>query len=991
MTRSSGISPTREGLLNTRWGSPQRQFHDEVHRSSSDSDRRLDELELQDDRSKQSLFATWAQRWFGRYRASGQNYNDHKVPGHGRLPRKERKRGCCSRYKICFITTGVLLGLFLILSGSGVFWVYKSSPKDGQSPPWYPSPLGGTVSSWEESYKKAAALVEKMSLVEKVNVTSGTGWSQDLCVGNTAPANGVGFPALCLQDGPLGLRFMDHSTAFPAGVTVGATWNKDLMYQKGKAHGLEAKLKGINILLGPSMGPLGRMPAGGRNWEGFGPDPVLQGVAASQEIRGIQEAGVIATAKHLIANEQEHFRQSFEWGLPNAMSSNLDDRTLHELYLWPFAESVKAGVASVMCSYQLVNNSYACGNSKLLNGILKDELGFQGFVQSDWLAQRSGVASALAGLDMTMPGDGLRWQDGNSLFGPRLTEATLNGSLPMERLNDMATRVVAAWYQLKQDNQTQWPAPPPEGNGGPNFSSFTDDKIGFIHPGSDDKIKDVVNKFVNVQGKGNSHGLLAKQIAVEGTVLVKNQNGILPLNKRGSIKKRDTPSKYKVTIFGEDAGPGQGPNACPDRSCNQGTLGSGWGSGAVEFPYLIPPIKALESAFASESVEVSSLLSNDIPAKTSSSLLTDQDLCIVFINSDAGEGFESWNGVRADRNDLYAQKGGDKLVQRVARGCGKGKSDTIVVVHAVGPVVLERWIDLPGVKAVLLANLPGEESGNALADVLFGDVDASGRLPYTVGKSLSDYGPGGQILYYPNGVVPQQNFDERLYIDYRHFDHKGITPRYEFGFGLSYTTFTFTNLTITEKKAKSALPAPRPDAAMAPPSYSTDIPDPASAVFPPGFRKLRNRIYPYITSTSEIKHGKYPYPKGYDQVQTPSPAGGAEGGNPDLYTHHLSVVVRLTNTGKRKGKQVVQVYVSFPDGVVDASTGERIDFPLRQLRGFEKVELEVGASEIVEVKLTRKDLSYWSKGLGNWVMPVEGKFTISVGASSRDLPLHALW
>ncbi|KAL8699051.1 MAG: hypothetical protein Q9201_006225 [Fulgogasparrea decipioides] len=835
-------------------------------------------------------------------------------------------------------------------------------------------------------------MVQKMTLVEKVNVTSGTGWSQDLCVGNTGPANGVGFPALCLQDGPLGLRFNDHATVFPAGITVGATWNKDLMYKKGKAHGTEAKLKGVNILLGPSMGPLGRMPAGGRNWEGFGPDPVLQGIAASQEIKGSQDAGVIATAKHLIANEQEHFRQSFEWGLPNAMSSNVDDRTLHELYLWPFADSVRVGVASVMCSYNLVNNSYACGNSKLMNGILKDELGFQGFVQSDWLAQRSGVASALAGLDMTMPGDGLLWQDGNSLFGPHLTEAVLNGSVPMERINDMTTRIVAAWYQLKQDNQTQWPPPPPKGNGGPNFSSFTDDKMGLIHPGSDDKTKAEVNKFVDVQGKGkDGHWHLAKQIAAEGTVLVKNVGGILPLDKTGSNKRRDEAAKHRIGIFGEDAGPGDGPNACPDRSCNQGTLGSGWGSGAADFPYLIPPLKALESAFDSDSVEITSHLSNDIPVKASPSLLHEQDLCIAFINSDAGEGFESWNGVRADRNDLYAQKGGDELVKKVARGCGKGKSDIIVVVHAVGPVILERWIDLPNVKAIVLANLPGEESGNALADVLFGDVDASGRLPYTVGKSLSDYGPGGQVMYYPNGVVPQQDFNERLYIDYRHFDKHDIAPRYEFGFGLSYTTFEFSNITLTEKKPKSALPAPRPDSGVVPPSYPTDIPEPSTALFPLGFRKLRNRIYPYITSISNIKAGKYPYPKGYDQSQPLSPAGGAEGGNPDLYTPHLSIRVNLKNTGQRQGKQVVQVYVSFPDGVVDTSTGEEVDFPARQLRGFEKVELKAGKSQEVDIELTRRDLSYWSRGLQNWVMPTEGKFTISVGASSRDLPVKAEW
>ena len=156
-------------------------------------------------------------------------------------------------------------------------------------------------------------MVGQMTLVEKVNITTGIGWSMGMCVGNTGPVDRLGFPSLCLQDGPLGLRFVDNATAWPAGITVGATWNKDLMYQRGKAHGFEAKKKGINVLLGPSMGPLGRLPAGGRNWEGFGTDPVLQGVASAQTIKGIQDAGVIATAKHYVGNEQEHFRQA--WGM----------------------------------------------------------------------------------------------------------------------------------------------------------------------------------------------------------------------------------------------------------------------------------------------------------------------------------------------------------------------------------------------------------------------------------------------------------------------------------------------------------------------------------------------------------------------------------------------------------------------------------------------------------------------------------------------------
>lgn len=825
-------------------------------------------------------------------------------------------------------------------------------------------------------------MVSKMTLLEKVNVTTGTGWAQDLCVGNTAEANIVGFPPLCLQDGPLGIRFADHATAWPAGITVGATWNKALMYKRGRGLGLEFRLKGVNVLLGPCMGAFGRMPGGGRAWESFGPDPVLQGVASAQTIKGIQEEGVMATAKHLIANEQEHFRQENEWkGSKFALSSNIDDRTLHEMYLWPFADSVRAGVASVMCSYNMINSSYACGNSKLMNGILKDELGFQGFVQSDWLAQRSGVASALAGLDMSMPGDGLLWKDGDSFFGPHLTRAVLNRSVPVDRLDDMVTRTVAAWYQLGQDNRTVWPAR----DGRPNLSSFSNEEVDKIHPDSDDPTTAIVNKFVDAQGQGEAfHGRLAKEIAAEGTVLVKNNDDILPLWPQGGSERAKFAEgrAYHVGVFGEDAGPNpDGPNACEDRSCNVGTLASGWGSGAVEFPYLVAPTKALESAFDSDAVKLTISTTNNI---SSPSVYAAQDLCVVFINSDAGEGFHEWNGI-TDRKDLYPQKGGDELVKNVAKNCAQ----TVVVVHAVGPVILERWVDHPNVRAVVLANLPGEESGNALVDVLFGLVDASGRLPYTVGKSLEDYGPSGQILYKPKKLVPQQDFKEGLLIDYRHFDHYNITPRYEFGFGLSYTTFTFSGLTLHELKAKTPLPSPRPSVSILPPAYQTTLPDPNEALFPDDFRKLHLRIYPYLVNAS-VGTGEYPYPAGYSSPHPESRAGGGEGGNPSLYDEHVLVSVNVTNTGYRLGKQVVQVYISFPSDVVDVSTGKRVEFPVRVLRGFEKVDVEWGATVPVEVRLTRKDLSYWSVGMQNWVMP-DGPITIAVGASSRDLPLNATW
>lgn len=882
----------------------------------------------------------------------------------------------------CLLTLTFVAALVLLLSAGGI-WAWKLAPTDGQSPPWYPAPKGGADASWEASYKKAADLVKQMTLVEKVNITSGTGWQMGLCVGNTGPVQRLGFPSLCLQDGPLGIRFADNITAFPAGVTVGATWNKDLMYKRGRAHGLEARLKGVNIQLGPAMGPLGRMPAGGRNWEGFGSDPVLQGVAASLTIKGIQEEGVIATAKHFIGNEQEHFRQSWEWGTPNAISSNIDDRALHEIYAWPFADSVRAGVASVMCSYNQVNNSYACANSKLLNGILKDELGFQGFVQSDWLAQRSGVGSALAGLDMTMPGDGLRWQDGKSLWGGVLTEAVLNGSIPVDRLDDMATRVVAAWYQLGQDDKSKW-------GDGPNFSSWTNDEIGLLHPGSDDDSTGVVNKFIDVQGKGDDfHGNIVRRVAAEGTVLLKNEGNTLPLNRKGWSDSQQV-GKYRVGIFGEDSHVNpDGPNACPDRGCNVGTLSMGWGSGAVELPYLVSPLNAIRKAFDKDAVYVTDWPYQKIPKERQ--ILEDQDLCIVFVNSDAGEGYLSSGGIRGDRNDLLLQKGSESLIKDVAESCGKGQGNTVVVVHSVGPVLMENWVDIPGVKAVVMAHLPGQESGNAIVDILFGDVNPSGRLPYTIAKKEADYGPGSKILTFPNNPIPQQNFSEGLYIDYRHFDKKSIEPRFEFGFGLSYATFHLSSLIIQPKSlTRTLLPAPRPDTTIQPPSYDTSIPDPSTALFPDNFRKLKKYIYPYISDVKDIKKGAYPYPPGYNTPQTPSQAGGAQGGNPDLYTVEAVIRATVTNTGTRDGQTVVQLYISYPDGYVDEETGEKVDFPVKVLRGFEKIDIEGGGNKRKEVsfELTRRDLSYWDVRRQNWVLPTKGEFTVRVGFSSRDLPLE---
>ncbi|KAI2632875.1 glycoside hydrolase family 3 protein [Xylaria nigripes] len=898
----------------------------------------------------------------------------------GPYPYRRSQRRCFQSIRCVVLSLVVFVTLWLTL-GTGKFCAYKKHghpPPDGLSPAWYPTPKGGTTKSWAESYLKASKMVAKMNLPEKVNITTGTGWQMGPAVGNTGPAVNVGFPSLALQDGPLGIRFADNATAFPAGVTVGATWNKNLMYQWGNAHAVEARKKGLNAILGPCMGPLGRMPAGGRNWEGFGADPYLQGIAAAESVKGIQDEGIMATVKHLVANEQEHFRQANEWTLADAISSNIDDRTMHELYLWPFGDAVKAGVVSVMCSYNMINNSYACGNSKLLNGLLRDEMGFQGFVMSDWAAQRSGVSSALAGLDMTMPGDGLIMADGKSLWGSELTRSVLNGSVPLDRLNDMVTRIVAAWYQMGQDDETKFNPK------GPNFSSWTNSEKGVFAPGSPTEQEEhKVNDFVNVMG---NHSLLARQIAAEGTVLLKNQ-GLLPIARDGStpssrVNRQDKP--LRIGLFGEDAGPGKGPNYCTDRACNQGTLASGWGSGSVDFPYLISPDAALKETWDSKRVEVTSYLTNNPTFEEQPDILAKTEICIVFANSDSGEGYVSWEEVQGDRPDISLQKDTDDLIIKVAEGCHGGDGQVLVVIHAVGPVVMERWIDLPNVKAVLLANLPGQESGNALADVIVGDVNPSGKLPWTIGKGLDDYGEGAKIMYRPNAIVPQQDFKEGLYIDYRHFDKYNIEPRFEFGFGLSYTTFEFANCVVEPVRNKSALPAARPEDFVSPPEYNTTIPDAKEALFPEGLRRLEKYIYPYLDRIDDLVSDPYPYPDGYDVEQPLSGAGGDEGGNPALWETYVKVSVDVTNTGSVPGQAVVQLYLGYPGSGT-------VDFPVKVLRGFDKPLLEAGETQTVTFELTRRDLSYWDVTAQNWVMVVDGAYEFLIGRSSRDLPVSGTW
>ena len=277
-------------------------------------------------------------------------------------------------------------------------------------------------------------------------------------------------------------------------------------------------------------------------------------------------------------------------------------------------------------------------------------------------------------------------------------------------------------------------------------------------------------------------GSLIRHIGASSTVLLKN-TGSLPLNKPKSI-----------ALVGYDLGPSlRGPNGYADRGGDEGTLAMGWGSGTAEFPYLVDPL----SAFSLQARKDHSTLDwhfNDTDLEGAAAVATPAEVVVVGINADSGEQYITVEGNEGDRNDLLPWHNGTELVLAVAAV----NNNTIVVVHSVGPVIMEEWIDHPNITAVLWPGLPGQESGNSLLDVMYGAYNPSGRLPYTIAKRREDY--SADIIYVDTAIpaIPQVDYTEALEIDYRHFLAKNITPRFEFGFGLSYTEFNLTNINVEE-------------------------------------------------------------------------------------------------------------------------------------------------------------------------------------------------
>ncbi|HMD55784.1 MAG TPA: glycoside hydrolase family 3 N-terminal domain-containing protein, partial [Phycisphaerae bacterium] len=363
--------------------------------------------------------------------------------------------------------------------------------------------------------QRASLLVNAMSFSQLATIVVGASGSY---VGNIPGISQLGVPALNLSDGAAGIgNGANNVTAFPAPITLAATWDVSLARQYGTMLGTEARGKGANVLLGPMMNDA-RVYEDGRNFEAYGEDPVLSGTMAAAEIPGIQNQGVIATAKHFVCNDQETERM--------LISADVDERTREEVYYPAFRACVRAGAGAVMASYNRVNSRYAC-ESEALNATLNKLWGFNGFVMSDWGAGFSTVAGMNNGLDMDMYSGGFA----SSL----LTSAIQSGNVPAYETTGMVQRILTSMFQAGLfDHQNA-------GNLNSNVTS-------------------------------TAHALFAREVAAEGTVLLQNNGGLLPLN---------TSSIHSIAVIGSVA--------------SVSPVSTGAGSAAVNLPYNITPLAGITS------------------------------------------------------------------------------------------------------------------------------------------------------------------------------------------------------------------------------------------------------------------------------------------------------------------------------------------------------------------------------------------------------------
>lgn len=791
-----------------------------------------------------------------------------------------------------------------------------------------------TISSADE--KRANEIVQKMTLEEKIDYIGGYNSFSIMAIPR------LGLPEIKMADGPQGIRNDTKSTLYPCGILSASTWNRSLVNELGKGLGRDARARDIGFLLGPGVN-IYRSPLCGRNFEYFGEDPYLAGETAKNYVIGVQSQGVISTIKHFAANNQEWNRYD--------TSSDVDERTMNEIYLPVFKKAVKqAGVGAVMNSYNLINSVHATENEKLNIEILRNSWGFKGILMSDWVSVHSAVGAATGGLDLEMP-------SGRYMNKENLIPAVKNGIIS-ESVIDL---------KVKHILQT--------------LSAF-----GLL----DRKQQDSSIAKDNAESK-----FTALKLAREGIVLLKNKDNVLPLNGNivvlgpnsdrivtgggsGFVTPYSTVTEWEGIhkIFGKRA-----ELLSDDKWCENEILNIHPETKSDEYGFKAEYFNNTKLQGAPTLVRIEKDINNDwefnSPAENInkdgfsvrwSGVYMPKESGVISINMKGDDGYRVFiNGkqlisdwgehavtskqamvnIEAGKqynimieyydNDQGAvaiakfekindgkiksilkkyknvvlcvgldsgleYEGGDRpfalpegqniLINKVA----SMHKNVVVVVNAGGGIDFTKWID--NVQGVLLAWYPGQEGGNAVGEILSGKVNPSGKLPATIEKRWEDNPVFNSYYDKGNDTYKRVQYSEGIFVGYRGYEKNNIKPLFPFGFGLSYTTFKYDNLNISKKD-----------------------------------------------------------------------------------NNKVNVEFDIKNTGKVAGAEVAQVYVR--------DIKSSVLRPVKELKGYEKVYLKKGETKHVVIELDSSSFAFYDVNKHDFIIE-SGSFEIMVGSSSDNILMNSV-